>query len=248
MDRQHFSWYPHNRINLRRYVMNAKASRVAGLFLLASVILVWIALAIVMVGDVEISVSDSERALQQLTTGMSFHITELVFDVLSGFALIGFGAMLYLVLESRARTAALLSAVFIGVSGLIIAVHDMGNFSVAFLVRDWDATGEGARLALAAAVRSQLLTAKWGVTISSAALIVGMVILNGLFVRKPELPTVLGIVGLVAAVCATVAMVPAWINAELMQLGYLLYLPMLVWQIWLGIVLIRGRLAGDATA
>ena len=47
--------------------MNAKASRLAGLFLLASVVLVWIALIIVMVGDVEISVSDSERALQQLT-------------------------------------------------------------------------------------------------------------------------------------------------------------------------------------
>ncbi len=128
--------------------MNAKASRVAGLFLLASVVLVWIALIIVMVGDVEISISDSERAFQQLTAGMSFHITELVFDVLSGFALIGFGAMLYLVLESRARAAALLSAVFIGVSGLIIAIHDMGNFSVAFLVRDWGATDETAQRVL----------------------------------------------------------------------------------------------------
>ena len=228
--------------------MNAKASRLAGLFLLASVVLVWIALIIVMVGDVEISISDSERAFQQLTAGMSFHITELVFDVLSGFALIGFGAMLYLVLESRARAAALLSAVFIGVSGLIIAIHDMGNFSVAFLVRDWGATDETAQLALAAAVRSQLLTAKWGVTISAAALIVGMVILNGLFVRERGLPTVLGFVGLVAALCATVAMVPAWVNPELMQLGYVLYLPMLVWQVWLAIVLIRGRLARDATA
>ena len=68
---------------------------------------------------------------------MSAHIAELVFDVLSGFALIGFSAMLYLVLENKARIPALLSAVFMGVSGLILAIHDMGNFSVAFLVRDW---------------------------------------------------------------------------------------------------------------
>jgi hypothetical protein len=75
-----------------------------------------------------------------------------------------------------------------------------------------------------------------------------MVILNGLFVRERGLPTVLGFVGLVAALCATVAMVPAWVNPALMQLGYVLYLPMLVWQVWLAIVLIRGRLARDATA
>ncbi len=228
--------------------MNAKDSRVAGLFLLASVVLVLIAIVFGMVGDVEISLSDSERALQQLTTGMSFHITELVFDVLSGFALIGFSAMLYLVLESRARTAVLLSSVFIGVSGLILAIHDMGNFSVAFLVRDWGATDETARLALGVAVRSQLLTAKWGVTISAAALIVGMVILSVLFVRERGLPTVLGFFGLVATVSAAVALVPAWVNSALMQLGYVLELPMLVWQVWLAIVLIRGQIVRDATA
>lgn len=85
---------------------------------------------------------------------------------------------------------------------------------------------------------SILLNAKWGVAIGAAFFVLG-VLFYSITIR--HLSRIIAWLGILATALAFVAIPLSWINPELEAISVLLYLPLMIWEITIGIWLILKK-------
>jgi len=218
-------------------------NRLSGILWLISVIAVLISLIIVLRFDIALNPSELNsdvmgKTLQNVTKSSTAHIIELVFDELSDIAIVVLAALLYLGFSKQSRAGALAGSACLLAGGIILAAHNMGNFALTWIAKDYVlATGTKA-LALEVAASSMLLTAKWGVAIGSFFFVLGVLIYS---VIVTQLSKSVGWLGVIGSILAFIAIPIGWLGPQLQMISVSLYLPLIIWEVTFGIWLIRKK-------
>lgn len=206
-------------------------STLAGASWIGAVLSVLASLAIVLIFDVDVDVADVERTLDRIRNNMSAHFVELGFDVAS-YLLAGLaGAITARLLLPDRPVAAVAAGVLFTIGAAVGVNHDTANFALGWMV---DHAEPGAL----AAARGMMLQAKWGVSLSAVATLLGILVLCAAVLTASGRTRWLWWSGMACAGLGIAAIPLAWIDPRLTQLGYAMYLPMLVWQLVLGLRLI----------
>jgi len=205
----------------------------AGILWLTSVVAALIALVIVIVFDVSTLNPEVETTLRKIAQNSGAHIVELLFDILSGIALVAAAAPLYVIFSQYDRTLALMgSYLFVGY-GIIVAVHDMENLALTWVAEAFVEASATEATALALIGQSLILTAKWGVSIFVVFILLGAFVYSYLLVAN-QLSKLVGWFGVIAGVLGLVAVPLQLIDPTLEEIGFLLFLPFLIWQFVFG--------------
>lgn len=213
-------------------------NRLSGILWILIVLTVLIALITTIRYDITLNPGDMENTLQNVAKFPVPHIIELIFDVLSDVMIITVAGLLYILFNKNHKLKAHIGSLWLAAGGIILAAHNMGNFAVTWIAKEYVlATGAHA-VALKAAAFSMLLTAKWGVTIGSFLFVLGILMYSIIITKSSRF---VGWFGIVGSILAFPAMAMLWISTRLEMLSYQLYLPMMIWQIIFGIWLIRKR-------
>lgn len=220
-----------------------KLLKITGWLWIVSVISVFIAIIIVLRYNIALNPSEigSEMmatTLSQIAMHSGAHIIELVFDELSDLALILLSPLLYLGLNKYNKALALLGSVSFVVGGTILAAHNMGNFALTWLAKDFVMATGAAAISLQSASAAILLTAKWGVAIGSIFFVSG-ILFYSLLVKEMSSP--LGWFGIVASILAYIAIPLSWASPALEEVSMNLFMPMIIWETAFGIWLIRSK-------
>ncbi len=186
---------------------------------------------------VELNAHDVETTLANVDKYPTQHIVGLIVEVVSFIATVALAGTLYLGFKSFNKVQAMIGSLWLSASGIVLAVHDMGNFGLPWIARDYAVTTGAHKLAIAAVARSMLLTGKWGVTIGSTFLVLGIFTYCVILISK--LSKSVGWFGIVASVLALIAAWIGWFNPSLQYVGFALFVPMLLWELIFGIWLVR---------
>ncbi|GIH25315.1 hypothetical protein Aph01nite_36250 [Acrocarpospora phusangensis] len=201
-------------------------ARLTGVLLLTSLLAMIAGLAIVVPSGLTLNPTDPGTTLVAVGEQVGLHLTELAFDVLGWLSLTAAG----LVMAASPQVAprphlVVLAGGLLAATGLAGLLHDAGNLALTGLSTD------PVTPATAAAATAVLLTAKW------------MVNLAGLLWVAAATTTALGVpmpgglrwAGAIAALCALAAVALPWTaggdtpSEASEQLGYALYLPIMIW-------------------
>lgn len=214
--------------------MNKK--KLTGILWILVVVTVFAALAITLKYDITLNTGDMEKTLQNVAAFPIPHIIELFFDVLSNILLMIVGVLLYFIFNKHIE--ALFASISFIIGGIIMVVHNMGNFAVTWIARDYVLATGAEAAALKASAYAILLTAKWGVTLSALFFVLGVIIYSSIIKKSSKF---VGWFGVIAGLLAIPAMIVAWLGPQFEILSYRLWGPMLIWQITFGIWLIRRK-------
>ena len=206
------------------------------LFSLASV---WLSLGVVVGFDVSPSASDVGAALDRIAARPGAHVVELLLDTMSGLSLVVAAVPIHRVLGRLKPAGVMTGATLIAASGLLQAAHNMENLALTQISSAYVATSGSERQAWLITGEAAILTARWGVSIFSATLLVGVLILAQVVWERTR-ARALGAAGMVTTVVGLVAVVVTRISADYESVGYALVVPFLAWQIWFGIWLWRS--------
>lgn len=163
------------------------------------------------------------------------HLLELALDVLGWLALTAAGLVLLRLHPLLVTAGGLITAA--GVAGML---HDAGNLAVTHLVA---APGDHA---VQTAATATLWTAKWGVNIAGMLWISG----TAAALLPRHLPAGFRITGTAALACGIASVALPWLSGSdgpdqmTEQIGYALFLPIMVWYAAWAVRLIRRRVAG----
>ncbi|MBN1117414.1 MAG: DUF4386 family protein [Bacteroidales bacterium] len=209
-------------------------NKLSGLLLIGYVIFIFIALIISIKFNITLFTSDINESLIKINLNSTAHITELIFDTTSSILLIT--ASLLLSILFKKKTIALIASLWLIIGGIILAIHNMGNFALTWVAKEYVNSSPFNVETLKTSAFSMLLTAKWGVTIGSFFIIIGTILYN-LSILKLSKP--IGWFGIFAGLLALISLPLVWVDTKYEMLSYNLYLPMILWQIIFGIWLIR---------
>ena len=214
--------------------MNEK--KLTGILWILVVVTVFTSLAITLQYDITLNVGDMEKTLQNVAKFPIPHIIDLVFDVISNTLLIIVGVLLYFIFKKE--TKALFGSLWFIIGGSIMVIHNMGNFAVTWIARDYVLAAGAEAAALKASAYATLLTAKWGVSLASFFFVLGVIVYSSMIIKSSKF---VGWFGIIAGLLALPALIVAWISPEFEMLSYRLYGPMLIWQITFGLWLMRKK-------
>lgn len=205
----------------------------AGILWLISVFAVIISIVIVIVFDFSLLDPEVETTLRKVAQNPAAHIIELLFDILSGLALLAAAAPLYVVFSKYNKALSLIgSYLFVG-GGIIIAVHDMENLALTWVADAFVQADAVEATTLVLIGQSMILTGKWGVSIFTVFIMLGVIIYSYLLVAN-QLSKLVGGLGIIAGVFGLIGVFPPLIDPSLEVIGFLLFLPYLIWQFVFG--------------
>ncbi|MCG8327639.1 MAG: DUF4386 domain-containing protein [Chitinophagales bacterium] len=213
---------------------NTNQKRMAGVFLILVVVSILASLTIAVKYGITLNANELEQTLHNVAHNIGAHILELIFDVLSSVFLIIFAVLFYGIL--RRDTVALIVSTFFIISGVIMIIHNMGNFAVTWIAKEFVQAGNTEVYALKASAYATLLTAKWGVTLASVFLIIGIFICAYHIIKDSKF---IGWFGVLSGSLGIPAIMLVWYGTHFEMISYLLWLPVLVWKVILGIWLIK---------
>ena len=221
--------------------MDAKnSSKVSGLLLIVSVVTVFVALIITLANNITLMDREIGQTLMNVNANELAHIVELGFDVVSSLALIVAAVTLFLSLQAFGVTLAAAGSALLAAGGTILVVHDMGNFALTWVAREYAAAPGANSAALESLARAMVITAKWGVTLGAIHIVLGVLAYSVLLLTSNR-ARILGFLGILGSILALIATVPAWIDPAWEQLGYSLFFPFMIWEIAFGIWLLRAK-------
>jgi hypothetical protein len=221
---------------------------VCGLFWLSSVVAIVAALVVALRSDVALEQSALRadhiaNTLTKVAASSQAHLAELVLDELSYVFIILLAPLMNAAFLRSPRVLFVVGSAMLLAGGVILAQHNAGNFCVTWMA--WDhARASGLRAAaMEAAASATLLTAKWGVSLGSFFFVAG-VGLYGAALRK--MSPALGWSGVFASLAGLTAIPAAWCGPDLEKVSTLLYAPVLLWEIALGVALLRWSARPDS--
>ncbi len=122
--------------------------------------LVTIAVSGVLAGTVPLIYEETAETLRNVAEQSGRHTADIVFDLLSYIAMVLLAGALYQAFSPHNRTLALLGTLGLATAGTILAVHDMVNFALTSVAKDFVAASGAEALALQAVGGSMIITAK----------------------------------------------------------------------------------------
>jgi hypothetical protein len=236
----HITLYETNITTKEELMLDKKNYQLAGILWIVAVLTVFISLIISLQYDITLNPEDIEKALVNVHVSSVAHIVELVLDELTFFALIAVAAPLYIIFRRYDTTLALMGTLLLSAGGIVGVVHDMGYFAITQLADAYAVSSGTEAVVIKAATLATVLTAKWGINISSFLIALGSIIFNYIIVFQGAGVKWLGWFGLLANALVFVA-IPIALNPAFEQLSYALYLPFTVWGVAFGIWLLRRK-------
>lgn len=228
--------------------------RLSGVLWIVAVVSVIASLAIVLSYDITLNANDIVKQLHNVNAYAGAHTLELLFDEVSFIAMVAVAAPLFIIFSSYNKGLALLGSLLLAAGATVGAVHDMGNFALTSLAADYVNATATQAATLEAIARSTLITAKWGVNIAATFIVLFTLVYSLILMSERALPRLLGAAGVVASVLGLASVSIAVVagmgesSPMLEQLGYALYLPLMLWQLTFGIWLLRwGRRVQNQT-
>jgi len=214
--------------------------KASGALWIISVASVFAALVISLVYDITLMDREIDTTLINVAANQGAHIVELMLDVASSVAIILAAVTMFLAFHKQHTTWAAMGSALLAVGGTILVVHDMGNFALTWVAREYVTAPEANQVALESLGRAMVITAKWGVTLGAINIVLG-VMAYAVVLYMGGLSKLLGALGLASSVLALIATAPAWINPQWEQLGYTLFFPFMIWEIALGVWLMSNK-------
>ena len=221
--------------------VNIQNAKLSGILLLGSVLCVVICLALIIPHNLAldpINISSTFNAINQYS---EFHILELVFDEITNVLTILMAGILFLAFKNTGPSRSLSASLLIASGGIVMLIHDMGNFAVTWVAKVHESVSISEQLILQKIGYSMILTAKWGVTIGAACIVTGILIYILLWISTELMPKALGYLGILCGILALGSFVPYWIDFSLESMGYNLYFTFMIWEIAAGIWLVRFK-------
>lgn len=213
----------------------------AGTFLLLMFVSSIIAVAFAGAVGTDYNVSSNEvpEVMRLVAGNLLMHQMEIAFDLISFILLVALSGVMYLVFAPHGKLAAILGSYFLAAGGVILAVHDafwfvFPSISVEFVL----ASGVRAEM-LSDMGLALMLTANWTLSIGIAFMGIGILLFGLLMIRSRAVPQWQGWIGVLAgALLLTGTWLPR-VDPELYVLWTILSAPVLVWEVSLGVRLLR---------
>ena len=221
--------------------VNVQDAKLSGMLLLASILSVIICLALIIPHNLALDPNNISSTFDAINQYREFHILELIFDEITNVLTIIMAGALFMAFRNPGPSRSLSASMLIGSGGIVMLIHDMGNFAVTWFAKMHESAGVAEQLILQKIGYSVILTAKWGVTIGAACIVTGLLIYILLWISTKTMSKALGYLGFFCGILALGSLVPYWIDFSLEATGYNLYFPFLIWEIVAGIWLIRFK-------
>ena len=221
--------------------VNLQNAKLSGMLLLASILSLVICLALIIPHNLALDPINISSTFDAINQYRGFHILELVFDEITNVLTILMAGVLFLAFRKTGPSRSLSASLMIASGGIVMLIHDMGNFAVTWVAKVHESAGISEQLILQKIGYSLILTAKWGVTIGAACIVAGILIYILLWISAEAMPKALGYLGILCGFLAFGSLVPYWIDFSLESLGYNLYFPFMIWEIVAGIWLVRFK-------
>ena len=221
--------------------VNVQNAKLSGMLLLASILSVVICLALIIPHNLALDPINISSTFDTINQYSRFHILELVFDEITNILTILMAGALFLAFRDTGPSRSLSASLLIASGGIVMLIHDMGNFAITWLAKMHESAGSSEQLILQKIGYSVILTAKWGVTIGAACIVAGVLIYIMLWISTKTMSKALGYLGIFCGILALFSFVPYWIDFSLESLGYNLYFPFMIWEIVAGIWLVRFK-------
>ena len=195
--------------------------------------------------------ADSADALNAIAaSGLQFRAS-IVIDLISHVSIIALAAALFLSFASYNKTLAMLGILWRVVEGIILALNEMVKSVLLIVAQDFvSATGTEA-VALETMGRTLLIIEQWSYGIGMTFFALGSLMFAILFVTQKAVPLTIGRLGVIASL---LAVAETWIGlaipdylfgASSNPLLLLLFLPIMLYEVILGIWLVRGGLKSN---
>ncbi|MDN5202289.1 DUF4386 family protein [Fulvivirgaceae bacterium BMA10] len=215
---------------------NINKKRFTGVLWILVVATILISLVITLKYDITLNIENVENTLQNVAIFPTPHVLELLFDTASSILLIVVGVALFILFKRK--TTALLGSVWLVIAAIIMVVHNMGNFAITRIASEYVAAQGSLETSLKTSALTTLLIAKWGVTLASCFMILGVVTYSSLISKSSRS---VGWFGIIAGCFGIPALMVGWMNTQWEMLGFGLWGPMLLWQSIFGIWLINKK-------
>lgn len=220
--------------------------RLSGILVL--VMLVTVAVSGAIAASVPLNYDEAANTLRNVAERSGQHMADIFFDLLSYIAMVFLAGALYLAFKSYNQTLAILGTLGLAAAGTILAVHDMINFAITHIAKDFVTASGAEAVALQAVGGSMIITAKWGVTVGYTFFALGVLAYSVLMVSSKAVPRALGWLGIVASVLTLSTWLPL-IDKDLEPIAMALFIPMMLWELSLGIwLLLRGTKEAEELA
>ncbi len=210
----------------------------AGLSIIAYFISLFTSLGITLVYGIELIPEDIKNQLNNLWLYKTPHTIELILDISSSLFLILFISLITLIIYKKSLTASkpflpsfslIVANILIISGGIVLIVHDMGNFAISDIARLYAGSTDTSYLTtLEVTGQSMLFTAKSGVAIGSVLITIGFLFFSIELIKSNHVRFAYS--GILVIGIAIIANIVPDTN-----LAYGLYMPFMIWQLVLGI-------------
>ena len=192
--------------------------------------------------------ADTAGVLTAIADGVNQFRSSIVIDLISHVCIIALAGALFLSFSSFSKSLALIGTLWRVVEGVILAINEIVNSVLLVVAQEFvSATGTEA-VALETLGRTLLVTEQWSYGIGMAFFALGSLLFGILFVVKKAVPIALAWLGVIASL---LAVAETWLGLALPTLLFgastnplliLLFLPIMIYEVLLGIWLLRGGL------
>ena len=192
--------------------------------------------------------SDTAIALTAIANGIALFRANIIVDLISHVCIIALAGDLFLSFNSYSKPLALFGTLWRVVEGIFLVLTETINSVLLIVAQDYvSATGTEA-IALETLGRTLLIVEQWSYAIGMSFFALGSLMFAIVFATKNAIPLTIGRLGVIASLLAVAQTwlglaIPEFLfGASANPLLLLLFLPIMIYEVILGIWLFRGGL------
>ncbi|MGY5873799.1 MAG: DUF4386 domain-containing protein [Candidatus Thorarchaeota archaeon] len=192
--------------------------------------------------------ADTAGALTAIADGVVQFRSSIIIDLISHVSIIALAGALFLSFSSYSKSLALIGTLWRVVEGIILALNELVNSVLLIVAQDFVSASGTEAVALETLGHTLLITEQWSYGIGMAFFALGSLLFGILFVIKQAVPRTLAWLGVVASL---IAVAETWLGLAIPTLLFgassnplllVLFLPIMIYEVILGIWLLRGGL------
>jgi hypothetical protein len=216
--------------------------RLSGVLLLLALVTSFVAAGLASgVGEYNVAPDEVGDTLRRVADNQGLHQAEIGFDLASYVLTVALAGALYLAFSPHNQPLALLGSLGLAAGGLILAVHDIPWFVLPSVAGDFVSASGAEVVALQNTGRVVMLTANWGLSVGVTFQGLGALAYGLLIVSSQTVPRALGWLGAVAGVLLSAGVWLPRVDEDLYFVWVLLAIPYALWELGLGVWLLRRR-------
>ncbi|MGY5859007.1 MAG: DUF4386 domain-containing protein [Candidatus Thorarchaeota archaeon] len=192
--------------------------------------------------------SDTASALTAIANGPALFRANIVIDLISHVCIIALAGALFLSFNSYSKSFAVFGTLWRVVEGIILVLTETVNSVLLIIAQDYVSASGTEAVALETLGRTLLIVEQWSYAIGMIFFALGSLMFAILFVTKNAISLTIGRLGVIASL---LAVVQTWVGLAIPEfligsstnpLLLIFFLPMIIYEIILGVWLLRGGL------